>query len=189
MHIQRLIFPGIALFVIGVFLYVGFVTDILRPTPIRDFESCLAYGSTRVVGGVRECEGRNGDVFRDVVQNKSMVEVDSPTPRAHVSSPLVVEGRARGMWFFEGSFPIDVVSKDGVRIGSGIAEALGDSMVEGFVPFTAHITFSVGTTTPGMIVFKKDNPSGDSVRDASTSIEVFFTPGEQSTSSDAILNE
>jgi len=176
-------------FGMGILLYIGFVVDVLRPTPIRDFESCIAYGVTKMVGGVRECEGRNGDIFRDVVQNRSMVEIDSPTPQTSVSSPLTIRGRARGMWFFEGSFPVDLVSKDGVRIGSGIAKALGDSMVEGFVPFTVDVTFSVSTTTPGLIVFKKDNPSGDSVRDASTSIETFFAPSEQSISSDAILIE
>jgi hypothetical protein len=190
MHIQRLIIPALVVIGLGIMLYIGLIFDVLRPTPIRDFESCLAYGFTKVVNGVRECEGRNGDVFRDSIQNKNVVEIDTPRQNTLVVSPLTIQGRAKGIWFFEGSFPIDLVSKKGVPIASGVAQALGDSMVEGFVPFTAHIDFSVATTTPGLIVFKKDNPSGKSSLDASTSIEVTFTPGGiQTTSSNGILTE
>ena len=44
-------------------------------------------------------------------QNVAAIVVDAPLPGALVSSPLMIKGRARGTWFFEGDFP--VLLKDG----------------------------------------------------------------------------
>ena len=77
-----------------------------------------------------------------------------------IKSPFTITGSARGIWFFEASFPIDVVDKDGKVIAQGYAEAQSDWMTENFVPFKALITFNVTTTQTGEIVLKKDNPSG-----------------------------
>ncbi|KKS60743.1 MAG: hypothetical protein UV26_C0002G0069 [candidate division WWE3 bacterium GW2011_GWF2_42_42] len=44
-----------------------------------------------------------------VTQNKvetPKIIVDYPKPNDIVTSPLIVKGRARGTWFFEGDFPV-----------------------------------------------------------------------------------
>jgi len=190
MNTRRLLIPIICLVILILLVYLGLATDMLRPTPIRDFNSCLAYGDVVVVNGVRECTGRNGDVFREVVEEKGLLEVTEPELGKQVSSPLEIKGRAKGTWFFEGSFPIDLISKGGVIIGKGTATALGDWMTKDFVSFSASVPFSVPTTTDGMIVFKKDNPSGLKEFDDSLSRTVIFVPSEASTTSvGAILGE
>jgi hypothetical protein len=94
---------------------------------------------------------------------------------ATISNPVKLSGKARGTWYFEASFPIDVVDWDGRIIGQGVAQANGDWMTEDFVPFTASIKFENATSTyskKATLVLKKDNPSGDRERDASLEVPV-----------------
>lgn len=76
-----------------------------------------------------------------------------------VSTPLTIKGQARGVWFFEGSFPVEIIGTNGAVLGKGIAEAEGEWMTEQFVPFVAKVQFSP-QGDEGMIRLKKDNPSG-----------------------------
>lgn len=90
----------------------------------------------------------------------SMIRVQSPTPGQAVQSPLVITGQARGTWFFEASFPVRLVKKDGTEIASGIATAQSDWMTEEFVPFSATLTFASDVEQEAELVLVKDNPSG-----------------------------
>lgn len=92
-----------------------------------------------------------------------LIRVTTPSAESSISSPVTIRGTARGMWFFEGSFPISIVNWDGLIIGEGVATAEGEWMTEEFVPFTATISYTVDPQTPynrGAIILKKDNPSG-----------------------------
>jgi hypothetical protein len=77
-----------------------------------------------------------------------------------VSSPLVIDGEARGSWFFEGIFPVELRDGTGKLISSAQAEAISDWMTSEFVPFNAKLTFSAPETATGTLILKKDNPSG-----------------------------
>lgn len=91
------------------------------------------------------------------------VLLSTPLPYATVSSPLLINGTARGLWFFEASFPISLLDSYGNTLGQGIAQAQGDWMTSDFVPFTATITFTAGAEIvgdAGTLVLQKDNPSG-----------------------------
>ncbi len=104
-----------------------------------------------------------------------LIEVDAPLISATVSSPLSVTGRARGMWYFEASFPIEVRDAGNNVIGSGIAQAQGDWMTTDFVPFTANISYTAQTPgSLGTLVLKKDNPSGEPANDQSLVIPITF---------------
>lgn len=112
----------------------------------------------------------------DIVATSDLIVVETPLSGSTISSPLLVSGRARGGWYFEASFPIDVVTADGTVIGQGFATAQGEWMTEDFVPFTGLITFTapVGDATSGMVIFKKDNPSGLPEHDDSILVPVQF---------------
>lgn len=92
-----------------------------------------------------------------------------------MTSPVTLRGEARGPWFFEGSFPVQLIDNLGNEIATGVAQADGEWMTEDFVPFTATITFST-TAKSGGIVLKKDNPSGEPENDASVTVPVRFVP-------------
>jgi len=88
-----------------------------------------------------------------------LVKIISPLPEVLVSNPIKVSGFARGVWFFEGSFPIQLLDADGQIVETVIAMADGEWMVEDFVPFEAKLTWPDGLSGEGSLVFRKDNPS------------------------------
>jgi hypothetical protein len=88
------------------------------------------------------------------------VRVASPRPNTSVERTFTVRGEARGTWFFEASFPIDVRDPDGRVIGQGYVTAEGEWMTEDFVGFTGEITVEEGYAGPALLVLHKHNASG-----------------------------
>ncbi len=88
------------------------------------------------------------------------IEVFSPQPGATIRNPLILEGRARGSWFFEASAPIKLLDGQGREIAASFIQAIGDWMTTDFVPFAGELKFSVSSTINGVLVFNNDNPSG-----------------------------
>lgn len=110
---------------------------------------------------------------------KDLVEVDNLKAGEKIESPVTIKGKARGTWFFEASFPVFVVDWNGKIIGQGIAKAEGDWMTEDYVPFTAEITFdksqiSGSYSHKGLIILKKDNPSGLPEHDDAFEFPIYF---------------
>lgn len=102
------------------------------------------------------------------------IRVRVPSSGGSVSSPLLIAGDARG-WYFEGSFPVWILNTNGVKIGSGIAEADGDWMTDSWVPFTGQIDYPPQPAgSKGTVVFSKDNPSGDPKNDDSAELQITF---------------
>ncbi|MBI5135454.1 Gmad2 immunoglobulin-like domain-containing protein [Candidatus Uhrbacteria bacterium] len=89
-----------------------------------------------------------------------LIQVDTPQPDQRIQSPLVVRGRARGLWYFEASFPVTLKDATGKVIAQVSAQAQGEWMTQEFVPFAATIKFTNPATETGTIVLEKDNPSG-----------------------------
>jgi len=103
------------------------------------------------------------------------IVIYSPLEGSVISSPLRVSGQARGSWFFEASAPIEVLDENGVSIGQKYITAEGDWMTTDFVPFSGEVSFVVPAgVSSGLVVFKKDNPSGESKFDESVLVPVRF---------------
>jgi hypothetical protein len=104
-----------------------------------------------------------------------LIVVDSPTPGAVVNSPLAVRGKARGTWFFEGDFPLLLKDAGGKVIAEKYATAKGEWMTQDFVPFEGTLEFKKPRSSDrGMLIFKKDNPTGRPEHDHALEIPVFF---------------
>ena len=104
----------------------------------------------------------------------NLIRVDIPVLNSFVHSPITVSGTARGYWFFEAILPVEIRDNNGVVLGVGIAQAQEEWMTEDFVPFKAAVTFATSTTRDGVVVFKKDNPSGLPEHDDELVIPVVF---------------
>jgi hypothetical protein len=105
----------------------------------------------------------------------AMIRIDSPKSGAHISSPLKVTGQARGNWFFEASFPVVLTDASGNVLAQVPAQAKGDWMTTEFVPFEATLTFSKQVAgSRGVLILKKDNPSGLPANDDSRTVQVYF---------------
>lgn len=104
-----------------------------------------------------------------------LIIVENPKSGAAVASPLTIVGRARGTWFFEASFPVEIQDSNGEILGRGIAQAKSDWMTEDFVPFEATVTFVKNKDIKtGVIVLRKDNPSGLPENDDALFVPVAF---------------
>lgn len=111
--------------------------------------------------------------------SKDTIKVDLPFPGAIVGKDFAVIGEASGPWFFEASFPIEVIDSDGKILSTGIAQAQNDPetgeinwMTEDFVPFRADIEIPESYIGPATLVLKRDNPSGLPENDASISFPI-----------------
>ena len=104
-----------------------------------------------------------------------LIVVDTPQPGDRISSPLRVFGRARGTWFFEGDFPIILHNARNTLIAQGYCTAKGNWMTEQFIPFEGMLVFDKRDSIDrGFLVFKKDNPTGNTLFDDSLPIPVII---------------
>jgi hypothetical protein len=126
------------------------------------FEECVAVGNPVMESYPRRCSF-GGREFIENIENESekadLIRVTSPRPNALVGSPLLIEGEARGPWFFEGDFPARIFDAGGVELGAAPVFSQGEWMTAEFVPFRAELEFSTPFTEQGELVLYKDNPS------------------------------
>jgi hypothetical protein len=118
-----------------------------------------------------ECSGNECSSSID----KTLIYVDNIISGQKIQSPLKISGQARGVWFFEASFPIVLTNWDGVIIAEGIATANSEWMTEDFVSFTATLNFvKPSLYNSGNLILQKDNPSGMPEFDDALEINVTF---------------
>lgn len=106
--------------------------------------------------------------------SKKDVILETPTNGAESASPLVVKGSARGMWYFEGSFPIKLIDNEGIILKQGVATAKGEWMTEDFVPFEAELPFNIEQDMDALLILERDNPSGLPENNTSISVPIFL---------------
>lgn len=102
----------------------------------------------------------------------NMIIVDAPTPGASVGKTFAVSGRARGNWYFEATFSVDVVSSTGTRLVRSPVQAQGAWMTTEFVPFSTTIAIPGAYEGPATVVLRNDNASGLPENDKSVSIPI-----------------
>lgn len=144
---------------------------------VLSFEDCVRAGYPVMESYPRQCKTPDGRTYAEELVEKitynnasaDMITVELPTPGAVTGQTFSVIGKARGMWFFEASFPIEILDKDGKILVQAIAQAQGDWMTEEFVPYKADIKIPNAYTGKATILLKKDNPSGLVEKDASIS--------------------
>lgn len=165
--------------VLAFLIYAALAFDIPYRDKVDDFVTCAAMGNPVMESYPRQCRDKKGNLYVEIIATTTtsdLIHVTSPLLGATVSSPISIKGEARGTWFFEASFPVTILAKDGTVLTQSFAQAEGEWMTESFVPFSASIPFDAKGNTEGIIRFKKDNPSGDPARDMSVDIPVLFGP-------------
>jgi hypothetical protein len=103
--------------------------------------------------------------------DEHLIKVALPLPGETVDATFTVLGQARGNWYFEASFPLEVRAEGGRVLVQMPVQAQGDWMTTEFVPFSAHVTVSDyrGSAT---LVLHNDNASGLPEHDRSISIPI-----------------
>ena len=153
---------------VGVVLGVGLGTRYTLQqrfvASIASFSECIAAGFPVLESYPEQCITSQGNRFPQDIGNElekqDLIILEQPRPQQLVESPLRVQGQARGFWYFEASFPVELLDANGSRLALGIAQAQGEWMTEDFVPFNFTFEFSEPTTPTGELLLRKDNPSG-----------------------------
>lgn len=108
-------------------------------------------------------------------EHLDLIRVETPQPGGHITSPFAVKGVARGTWYFEASFPVELRAYDGTVLAQVPAQAQGEWMTEAFVPFSVTLTFPAQPAgSVGVLVLRKDNPSGEARFDDQVMVPVSF---------------
>ncbi len=121
--------------------------------------------------------GRRGNITATSTSTTTSdlpIVVFSPTENETVSSPIVITGKARGNWYFEAVFPIDLINSNGDIIGHGQARADSDWTTLDFVNFHAYIEYPATSTGRALLVLRKDNPSDNPEFDQSIFVPVIL---------------
>ena len=103
---------------------------------------------------------------------ENLIQVSNLKSGQFIRSPLTITGQARGTWYFEASFPVQVLDKDGNILAAVPAQTQSDWMTENFVLFKANFKITTPYTGPATLLLKKDNPSGIPEKDASISFPI-----------------
>ncbi|TQD38835.1 Gmad2 immunoglobulin-like domain-containing protein [Haloflavibacter putidus] len=105
-----------------------------------------------------------------------LIKVEKPLPNIEVTSPLKVEGKARGIWFFEANAGLRLENKDGKTLAEGNITTKNGWMTEEFVPFTGTLKFDAPNDERGYLIFKRANPSGKPENKREYRLPVIFPP-------------
>ena len=176
---------------VGILVVIGAIVLIMLPPSanaptngngdqVASFAECVDAGNPVMESYPRQCRSASGQLFVEDIGNANekadLIIADFPRPGDAISSPLVARGQARGNWYFEASFPVEVLDANGNRIGQGYAQAQGEWMTTDFVPFRSiEVSFPKQPAgSKGTVVLHKDNPSGLPEHDDQLTIPVTF---------------
>ncbi|OHA58281.1 MAG: hypothetical protein A2571_03440 [Candidatus Vogelbacteria bacterium RIFOXYD1_FULL_44_32] len=157
----------------------------VTPTPVQiseinSFEDCVDAGYPILESYPEQCQTADGRSFTRDIGNANeltnLIVLDSPRPGERVTSPLTITGQARGTWYFEASFPVEIQDESGKTLAQVPAQAQGEWMTEEFVPFAVTIDFAAPISGTGKLILHKDNPSGLPENDNSLIVPLKFTP-------------
>lgn len=170
---------GVVTVVIIALLAVSVRKELVAPV-VTNFTECVATGAPVMESYPRQC--RYGtETFTENIGNEleknDLIRLVNPRPNQIIQSPVIITGEARGTWFFEASFPVILVSWDGLIIAQGFAQAKSDWMTTDFVPFEATLTFDADKnaySNRGVLILQKDNPSGLPEHDDALEIPIVF---------------
>lgn len=167
--------------VLVVLLIVGYVyKKAAAPSmPILSFLDCEKAGYPVMETSPRQCKTPDGKTFAEELPGKvtyvnassDNIVVENPYPNAVTGKEFSVTGKARGTWYFEASFPIQVLDKDGKVLATSIAQAQSNWMTTDFVPFKADIKIPESYMGKATLLLKNDNPSGLPEKDSSASFD------------------
>jgi hypothetical protein len=166
--------------IVGGFILFSLLSDKQASTPIvTSFETCAEAGYPVLESHPRQCKTPDGRTYAEEIPgemvysnaSEDLIVVELPFPDAVTGKEFAVIGKARGVWFFEASFPIEVLDQDGNRLAIAVAQAQGEWMTNDFVPFRADIKVPETYIGPATLILHKDNPSGLEEHDASLSFQ------------------
>lgn len=104
--------------------------------------------------------------------------VSSPKPDEVISSPLTITGYVNGEnWIvFEAQTgTVELQDANGKMMAFGLLTATDEDWMKPLVNFSSTMEFSRATSETGVLIFRNENPSGESEREREIRLPVKFT--------------
>lgn len=177
---------SIILIAVIIIFVAGFIASLrkigeLGISKVDSFQTCLDAGFPVQESFPRGCIDGAGNSYIETASStlnaitNEKVHMFYPTPGIAVASPISFSGEARGSWYFEGSFPVEVRDLNGKTVARAVAHAGSEWMTDNFVSFDDVIVVPLSVDTGNLLlVLKKDNPSGDAIRDEEVVIPIKY---------------
>ncbi len=175
--IKKIIGVLLAFGLLGFIIFALFVQE-KEHSKIISYEDCASSGYPILESYPERCVA-DGKIFVRNIGNElektNLIILDTPKAGSKIFFPLALSGQARGNWFFEASFPAEILDGDGKLLGVGIMTAVGDWMTVEFVPFAGMIELvEKPRFLYGTLILRKDNPSGETQFDDSLIVPIIF---------------
>lgn len=173
-HFRTFVFIVVALIaIVGIVVGTGILgkhEETAVEPEVLSFEDCAALYPV-MESYPRQCRTPDGRTYAEELPlptptylnaSADMIAVSNPTPGAVTGKSFTVTGQARGTWYFEASFPIEVRDARGnvIATSTGAPADGADWMTEELVPFTSEITVPESFIGEAVLVLMNDNPSG-----------------------------
>ncbi len=130
---------------------------------VSDFDQCVLAGYSVMESYPARCATPDGKTFVQDIGNElektNLIRVTNPRPHQTVNTPFLVQGEARGFWYFEATFPVKLIDEEDNMIWQHYAQAQGEWMTEDFVPFEVLVDADVSGFKKGFLILEKSNPS------------------------------
>ena len=147
---------------------------------IENFKECVDAGNSIMESYPRKCSDGDNMYIEDIgneLEKIDIIRINTPRPNQVINSPFVIKGEARGIWFFEGDFPVVLTNVDGIIIAQGFVTAQSEWMTEEFVEFKGTLEFEKPSDSDnGTLILRKDNPSDLPEYDDELEIPILFNP-------------
>ncbi len=181
---RAVLIGGVGLIAASIFVYYTYHVKV-NLSKISSYSECKEAGFPVMESYPEQCVTSDGRTFvneKAVVATTSvettlsdMIRSVNIVPDQLISSPLVITGEARGYWYFESSFPVELLDGNGVQIAIVPMQATSDWMTTDFVPFKGTLSFVQPNTATGTLILRNDNPSGMPERSYEIRIPITFS--------------
>ncbi|MEK7091933.1 MAG: Gmad2 immunoglobulin-like domain-containing protein [Patescibacteria group bacterium] len=144
---------------------------------ITDFSACQKAGRPVIDTYPRTCQGVNDKTYTEVVDEKDLNTdpvIFSPDLSRPVTSPLSIQGEARGFWFFERQFKVRLLDDKGQEIATGTAKTKSPALTVEFITFNITLTFKKPGAKMGFLVLEKANPTGLASQSRQVQLPILF---------------
>lgn len=159
---KKILFLFLVTITIGLFSFLLFKKS--NEINITNFEECAKQYSV-MESYPPVCVTADGKRFVLEIGNElalsDSIILASPRPNQKVTSPILIQGEARGEWFFEAQMQAELTDLEGKKIGDAVLTADDDWMTDDFVPFSGFLKYTLlDKIIEGKLIIRNANPSG-----------------------------
>jgi len=148
-----------------------------KSVEVSSFQECVAAGYPVQESFPRKCSVDEQTFTEDignVLEKNEIIKIDNPRPNQKISSPLEINGEAKGTWYFEASFSAELKDGKGETIKEIPITTQENWMTEDFVSYEETMEFNTPETATGTLILHKANPSGMSENEDQLIVPIKF---------------